>query len=429
MKKFAQQGLGIIGLILVWGLCFANTLSGSLPLTWTAVVNQGMSLGVTQPVYVYINNASNANIAFGILPFELPNATTFVQSSCENNVIPALGQCTIVLNVTPIAVGLIEGTLVIKTNSRQDTLLSNIHLIVAALPPPTPPAPVAINTMVYVSDFDTSTVSRCPIDFSGSCTALDPGGIFDEPFDIAFNAANTLAYISNEANNELLVCPVLPNGDFGSCTPNSFGFSGPNGIALSAANNFAYVANATANSVSVCQLDPSSGAVLSCINNPDASFNNPEFLALNAANTFLYVTNNNGNTVSVCPTNPSTGAITGSCTPSGAIFSGPSGIALNATNTIAYIANSGSNEVSVCTGDFSNGAIPSSCINYNPGGSFSDPMGVALNVTNTLLYVANQGTSEVSVCTLNAGAITSCTNYSIPSVNELNGIALNKIYV
>ena len=425
MKKFTQQGLGIIGLILVWGVCFANTLSGSLPLTWTAEVNQGMSVGATQSVYVYINNAVNANISFGILPFELPNATTFVQSSCENNVIPALGQCTIVLNVTPIAAGLIEGTLVIKTNSRQDTLLSNIRLNVTA--------PVAVNTLAYVANFNGASVSRCPIDFSGPCTALDPGGIFNEPFDIAFNTANTLAYISNFGTSELLVCPVLQTGDFVACTPFG-GFSEPTGIALNATNNIGYVANANTNSVSVCQLDPSSGAVLSCINNPDVSFNDPVFLALNAENTFLYVTNINGGTVSVCPTNPFTGAITGPCVPSAAIFSGPAGIVLNATNTIAYIANStslfGVFSVSVCTGDFSAGAIPASCTNYDPGITFSAPRGVALNVANTLLYVANAGgAGAVSVCTLNAGAISSCTNNPDPSFNGLTGIALNKIYV
>ena len=68
----------------------------------------------------------------------------------------------------------------------------------------------------------------------GAC--IDSGDIFDYPISIALNSDETQAYVTNNANSTVSICPLNIDGSFGVCqNANHTGislFNGPESIVL-----------------------------------------------------------------------------------------------------------------------------------------------------------------------------------------------------
>jgi DNA-binding beta-propeller fold protein YncE len=140
-------------------------------------------------------------------------------------------------------------------------------------------------TICDISASDGS-LSAC-IAASGSGPAPNPG--FDVPEGIAFNALGTIAYIGNVGSSTTVssyvsICPVN-DGSFGACTitqgNGTFDFiqAAQIGLYISSATQIAYIPNNNNNTVSICpiNLDGSLGVCTTSagggtFNQPDAIF-------------------------------------------------------------------------------------------------------------------------------------------------------------
>jgi DNA-binding beta-propeller fold protein YncE len=212
----------------------------------------------------------------------------------------------------------------------------------------------AIHTFAYIVSTN-NNVWRCPINSNGifgTCVPSgNPGGVFSTPDDIALNPAGTFAYVSNQLNNRVSICPVnSANGALGPCVNSSNIFSSPFGIIFNSAGNLAYVTNVNSNSVSKCPVNPN-GTFGTCVGSGSSgfAFNAPRYITLNNAETVAYVSNGGNSTVSRCPINPDgTFGICTSVGNTGTAFDGPRGIVFNPENSVAYVNNTLSSVVLKC---------------------------------------------------------------------------------
>jgi hypothetical protein len=237
------------------------------------------------------------------------------------------------------------------------------------------------------------------------------GAGFNNPTGITLNSNRTLAFVANSVttNSQVTVCMVnITTGVFSGCFNTGSGFNTVNSIGFNAAETLAFMTNTNANSVSVCDVNLSTGAFSNCRYTNGTGFNGPREIALNSAGTLAFVANQNSNIVSVCDVNLSTGAFSNCRNTNGTGFSVPLGVTLNASGTLAFVTNSATNTVSVCSVTPSTGAF-SGCTSTG-GTGFNNPHQSSFNSTLTLAFVTNYNGNTVSVCTVNAstGAFTAC---------------------
>lgn len=102
---------------------------------------------------------------------------------------------------------------------------------------------IAINnndTFAYITNYNVTngvTVSRCPINrktgLFGSCTALSDTS-FSGPIGIALNSTGTKAYVTEYNTSQVSVCPIKIDGSFDTCSASnpSTSLNTPIGIAL-----------------------------------------------------------------------------------------------------------------------------------------------------------------------------------------------------
>jgi len=242
---------------------------------------------------------------------------------------------------------------------------------------------------------DNSTVVAASLNTNGlngtfSGNASGPGvptvtgniTVGSSPFNVAFNPAGTLAYVTNTGGNEVSVIDTAT----GTVTDTISVGSAPFGVAFNPAGTLAYVANYSSNTVSV--IDTASGTVTVTI----SVGSNPFSVAFNPAGTLAYVTNSGSASVSVIDTASGTVTVTIS------VGSDPFGVAFNPAGTLAYVTNLASSTVSVI--DTANSTVTG---NISVG---SSPIGVAFNPTGTLAYVANTGSNSISVIDTATGTVT-----------------------
>jgi DNA-binding beta-propeller fold protein YncE len=124
---------------------------------------------------------------------------------------------------------------------------------------------------------------------SGSGPAPDPG--FLAPQGISLNAQGTIAYIGNSGNsgpisNFVSICPVNPDGSFGSCTitdgNGTFNFTANAAIGLfiSSATQLAYVPNDGSNTVSICPIEQDGSLGVCTTSDGGGSLNQPSAIFL-----------------------------------------------------------------------------------------------------------------------------------------------------
>jgi len=305
----------------------------------------------------------------------------------------------------------------------------------------------------YVGNFDSfHVVSQCPIIAGGAldaCTSLmgpdiNNTNLFNGASDIAFNAAGTLAYITNYNSGTVVKCDVSAGGTFSLCSvqvnfPVEFPTHYPyvQSISLNSAGTHAYIGVYDDVYVYVCNVAPGTGNLTGC-GLATGAFDYPTNVLFDSTGNYAYVGQWAGTTLQLCEVTAGTGDLTMcSATPSTANLGEPSGIAFNPAKTIIYVANYSYNlsamppvaPVSKCT---VNSDHTLSCV--NTGDNYSNlpsPAGIAINSAGTLAYISNYTNSssalDVAVCQINAtnGHLQNCMPSGAGPVSDyLFGISL-----
>lgn len=89
------------------------------------------------------------------------------------------------------------------------------------------------NSFAYVAL--STDIQGCVIGSNGAlnaCTSVSNNNIFNFPFGITLNSTGTKAYIINQANNTVSVCPIQSNRLLGTCVTSGNGFNGPAAMAI-----------------------------------------------------------------------------------------------------------------------------------------------------------------------------------------------------
>jgi 6-phosphogluconolactonase (cycloisomerase 2 family) len=179
---------------------------------------------------------------------------------------------------------------------------------------------VILGNFLYVSSYDISAITKCPINLDGSLgTCATTGSNFDHPNGrIGFNPAGTKAYIANYNSNDITICNVnTTTGDFSGCTAGNGTFSNPLSVTVNAAGTYLYVPNdrfgSSPNTISVCPI-LATGLLGTCtLINGNATFALEDVVNVLISKTQVaYVPNPTNNTVSNCPV--LTSGLFGTCT-------------------------------------------------------------------------------------------------------------------
>lgn len=290
--------------------------------------------------------------------------------------------------------------------------------------------PSVLPHFIYVTNGD-STVSICPLNADGSlgtCSVSTGNGTFSfggfgSGAGITLNAARTLAYVVNTINGSISICPINPDGTFGTCTVfNDPTFNYPTGsIGLNVRNNLAYIANALGNSVSICPVNPDGSLSACTISDGNGTFSGlPTQVLLNSATTFAYVANENNNTIAGCPVN-NDGSF-GTCTlyDGNGTFTRPQGFDFDASEAYLYVGNlsfsSTMSTIAICpvNSDGSLGICTSTTGTPNFNFDYNVVICPAMSSPSHIGYIPNNGTNFVYLCPIDAatGALGSCTTSS-----------------
>ena len=265
----------------------------------------------------------------------------------------------------------------------------------------------------YVPNFNNSTISLCNINANNGllsgCTTT--GTDFNNPSDIIFNSAGTLAYVTNYGSDDIRACSVeQATGELYNCfQAASFdGGSSPQGMVINPAGTRAYVVLDCTDEIQNCSINQTTGELINCIaTNPETLFR-PSDIVLNKAGTLAYIPNRDADSVSVCVVAQDTGLIN-TCTDSGSGFTTPEGVTLNSTGSLLYVGNDGDDTVTYCAVNVSDGSL-SDC--KFTGGDFDGFGNIILNGDDSHAYVPNSGSNTVSMCNVNSsnGELSACVN-------------------
>ena len=403
--------------------------------TSTMVQNIAVSGAVTQ---VLPNNLAEGNSAsfsmtytngtqgvatgvFAALPTE--TGLTINSNSCgtaSNRVtLPISGSCVVTATYTPPVdtSGLRSFTTTLSYGQGADVALTTSTMV------------VVLRAFMITNG---TAVTQCTVDFATGAfsNCSDTGGTgFSDPKFIVLNAANTQAFIVNNAIDGVIRCSLDPvTGNFSACTnTGATALDDPISIALNAAGTQAFVVNGGNNTVSQCTVNPTTGAFSGCANTGATGIINPISIVLNAAGTQAFITDagNVTNPALVqCTVDPSTGGFS-ACSATSILFRSPISIKLNGTGTRVFVVSNTDQLIFQCTVDPASGAI-SACA--DTGTSMpSSPSSIVFNAAGTRAFITQAILNTVTQCTVDpatgnfsACANTGATGLVLPSVITLN---------
>ena len=271
---------------------------------------------------------------------------------------------------------------------------------------------------VYVSNSETTTVSKCPIiDANGTIgKCLTTGNGFVAPSGISLVSHNQEAYIANDGSNSVSLCTISNTGDLVNCNPTGNDFSNPSGIATDNQQLYSYVTNQLANTLSRCkhlengELN-SCKTVLTCLSAPtDINFD--------PSNSYVYIANSSANSIWLCKIDVKLGVLS-NCHSTGNDFADPQSVTINPTGQYAYITNQLANTVSLCMVDQTSGELQNCSAT---GGGFHAPSDFTFNGSGSLAFISNP--DSISVCQVGQdGKLGSCTEYE-GNFNHSTGIRI-----
>ncbi|MFZ4076546.1 MAG: beta-propeller fold lactonase family protein [Legionellaceae bacterium] len=236
---------------------------------------------------------------------------------------------------------------------------------------------IAINstgTQIYILEYQTG-IFKCSIDVEtgnlSACTDTGATGFTGNNLqDIKLNLDNTKAYVASFSPAEVYLCDVNPvTGDFSSCADSgaTTGSDSPQALAFNAANTIAYIAT-SGTTVYQCNVNASTGGLESCGGSGATDVSNSYGITLNTLGTLAYITNSAGSgSVTVCDVNPTDGSLYSCSNTSPTVFNFPLNIALNSDQTLAYVENYFGDTVSKCAIDVGTGNL-SSCVDSGAQG-------------------------------------------------------------
>ncbi|MDR3476903.1 MAG: Ig-like domain-containing protein [Gammaproteobacteria bacterium] len=201
------------------------------------------------------------------------------------------------------------------------------------------------------------------------------------------------AYLVDNTNEEILVCPINPDSTFGNCNPFNNGvFLNLTSIAISPNNKFLYVTNGVSyfNFVTVCPINVD-GSLLPCAVT-GSNITNGQGVAINSTGTYAYISNIN-NTVTVCAINSVDGTLSG-CHTTGSGFSIPLQASINPMNTFAYFPNVAAFNVNYCA--------------IQPDGTLTLCANVATSLLGGVTAVTINSTNSIGYVTIDNGVIYAC---------------------
>jgi DNA-binding beta-propeller fold protein YncE len=201
------------------------------------------------------------------------------------------------------------------------------------------------NTMAYITNFTSHTISPCSINsnliIEECATPVHSGGSF--PIGIALNASNTRIYVCNYASNTIYLCPIN-NKTLGPCI-NTDATDLPSGagvedIVLTKEGDGAYLVLREVSKVYYCPIIQPSGKFGNCHDTGANNLNTPNGIALNNAEDVIYVAPFLSPSLTQCPMDTTTHMVGGDCMLSSPSTSGlNAGIILNRAGDMAYVSN------------------------------------------------------------------------------------------
>jgi DNA-binding beta-propeller fold protein YncE len=224
--------------------------------------------------------------------------------------------------------------------------------------------------VLYVTNFNGNSVSKCLInqDSTLSCSDSGLGSIFNLPFDVKVSSDGTIAYVSNTAGDTLtnlgtvLACTINTDGTFSSCTDAGglYNYSSPHGIAIDPNTNVAYVTDFNINAVTACVLEGNSFSF--CYIDDITELSSPAGIDLETINdtAYAYIANYSESSIAKCVPGDNATFTTCSDSGGGANFPTALGVAVNPNLLVAYITIHG------------NAVVPSSLMGCKVNGSNGD---------------------------------------------------------
>jgi hypothetical protein len=264
------------------GSISAVTNSGSVPVTLTFTTDDG-------------NPATAITLTgLGALPTGWSGPVGFSCASASTG-----SGCQLALTYAPTVNG--SGSVVLGYSYNDDSGTAKTGTVSIAY--------ASISGFLYVTD-TLSHVVRCAVsgaDGSLSACANVAGG-FSAPTGIAF--AGNFAYVTpGIASSDVDVCPVNPDGSFGTCS-SAHTFGTPNALAVSGGHLYVADANGPGNIYS-CAINSADGSLSACITNPVGNVNTLDGVAVTA--TTAFAVDVNGGNLSTCAVSPADGSLS-ACT-------------------------------------------------------------------------------------------------------------------
>ncbi|WP_186647091.1 beta-propeller fold lactonase family protein [Fluviispira vulneris] len=248
-------------------------------------------------------------------------------------------------------------------------------------------------TYAFISNYNSgSGVTSCVVNSDGTFgSCIQTANSANNPYTIDFDNNNN-AYLSNYNSSTISICPVTYNGMLPLC--NQFGIS-PNPMGIAFTKGYAFFTNYANNSVSSCAQNMD-GTLRGCRSVLNLFLSNPWRITIR--NKLAYITNLGNNNVTVCSIN---NGVLSNCAYTGAGFNNPRRIAFNKNN--AYIVNMGNNSVSNCS-VASDGSLANCAITAYGFNSASD-----IAIFNNFAYIVNSSDNSVSKCNiLSDGSLDNC---------------------
>jgi 6-phosphogluconolactonase (cycloisomerase 2 family) len=248
--------------------------------------------------------------------------------------------------------------------------------------------------LVYATAFCSDEVLAYSIDTTtGALTSLGSVAAGDGPASLT--VSSNVVYVTNFNSNTVSVHEIGPAGALTLVQTMPTG-AGPAGIGVDPTGRFAYVANHNQDkftALSAFKIDASTGKLEATV--PDAPFQTgrgPFAIAIHPTGSFIYITNKISNSVTAYRIDTTTGELTDVLGSAFVTEEGPKGVTIDPSGRFLYVGSGHVNKVSIHTID-SNGILqtPPSTV-----GAGEEPEGIVVDPTGKFVYAVNVVTKDIS---------------------------------
>ena len=251
--------------------------------------------------------------------------------------------------------------------------------------------------LVYVTNYNSGTVSAYTIDAASGALTPVPGSPFpagNGPGAIAVNPSRDVVYVTNFDSDTISVYEIETTGALKLVQTLATG-GGPDAIAINSARTLAYVVNFRADRVSAYKID-TTGRLEAGVSTTTVPARGPNAITISPTDSSLiYVTNEETHNVSAYRiVDAATGQL---ASLSGSPFAtglGPEGVVVDPTGKFVYVSDGQADTISIYTiGAGGMLQTPRSPISTLPA---RDPEGIVMDSVTNTIYVVNRESDDVS---------------------------------